>query len=83
MTWNNGATVTLTSGSPGPLPPSGNIGFNGVGPITVTANFSGTGAITQTTLRFYESRAVPEPGLLLLLGSGLVVVFGFRRKFNK
>ncbi|HYW41250.1 MAG TPA: hypothetical protein VE959_00245 [Bryobacteraceae bacterium] len=62
VTWSNGASVTLTSGSPGPLPPGGNIGLGlgTLGPITVTDSFSGTGDITQTTDRFYETLG-PEP----------------------
>jgi hypothetical protein len=40
-----------------------------LGPITVTANFAGTGAITQTSSRFFE--AVPESATMVLLGIGL------------
>jgi hypothetical protein len=75
VTWSTGATQTLTSGSPGPKPPDGNINIsNGLGPVIVTANFSGTGAITQDTLRFYEilPTGVPEPTSMMLLGAGLV-----------
>jgi hypothetical protein len=84
VTWSNGAMVTLTNGSPGPLPPNGNIGLGGgtVGPLTVTAVFSGTGAITQTTLRFYETvpqTGIPEPTTMLLLGAGLAT-FGIVRR---
>jgi hypothetical protein len=79
VTWSNGASVTLTSGAPGPLPPGGNIGLGGgtTGPITVTAQFSGTGAITQTTLRFYETigeSRIPEPTTLSLIGAGLIAL---------
>ena len=85
--WSNGATVTLTSGSPGPLPSNGNIGLPAdfTGPITVTATFAGTGAITQTSLRFYETpgqaAAVPEPANLswLVGGLGVIGIAGFRR----
>src|ERR1035437_8449923 len=68
------ASATLTSGSPGPLPGNGNIGFSGVGPISVTAVFTGTGAITQTTLRFYETvpNGTPEPVTMALMGSSLL-----------
>ena len=56
VNWSTGAAVTLTAGTPGPAPPTRDIGLGPsgtAGPITVTANFSGTGAITQTVLRFY------------------------------
>jgi hypothetical protein len=74
VTWSNGANVTLTSGSPGPQPSTGNIGFSGVGPISVSAVFTGTGAITQTTLRFYETvpNGTPEPVTMALMGSSLL-----------
>jgi hypothetical protein len=75
VSWTNGATATLTSGSPGPLPPLGNIGFNGVGPIGVSATFSGTGAITETTLRFFETvptSGVPEPVTIFAMGGALI-----------
>ncbi|MBZ5594201.1 MAG: hypothetical protein LAP39_18315 [Acidobacteriia bacterium] len=78
--WSNGAVVTLTNGSPGALPSNGNIGLGPgfSGPITVTATFSGTGAITQTSLRFYETlgtaSAVPEPGYTGFLLGGLILL---------
>ena len=74
VTWSNGANATLTSGSPGPQPANGNISFSGVGPISVSANFTGTGAITQTTLRFYETvpNGTPEPVTMALMGSSLL-----------
>lgn len=79
VSWSNGAIVTLTSASPGAEPPGGNIGLapGFVGPITVTANFSGTGAITQTSMRFYESggAVVPEPkdSMFMLIGLGFLL----------
>jgi len=85
VTWSNGAFVTLTSGSPGPLPSNGNIGFSGVGPISVTEVFSGTGAITQTTLRFYESipTGVPEPTTVSMIGLGMLGLGFTARKFRQ
>jgi hypothetical protein len=86
VTWSNGATVTLTNGSPGPQPSNGNIGLGSgtAGVLGVTAMFSGSGAITQTTLRFYETvpTGIPEPTTLGLIlgGVGLIGVGGYRRK---
>ena len=89
VTWSNGGSATLTSGSPGALPPGGDIGLGGagtLGPITVTANFSGTGAITQTTLRFYETVPQPPPGVpepatvaMMFGGLGLIGLGCFKR----
>ena len=71
-------TGTLTNGSPGPIPANGNIGLGAgtVGPISVSAAFAGTGAITQTTLRFYESipTGVPEPASAAFVGIGFAFV---------
>jgi hypothetical protein len=92
VSWSNGATVTLTSGPPGPLPPNGNIGLGTgtSGPITATATFSGSGGITQTSLRFYETGAAPNPlvgpvpepptASLMLGGIGLIVMGLYRRQ---
>jgi hypothetical protein len=71
------ANVTLTAGSPGPMPTMFSGGF--LGPINVTANFSGGGAITQTTTRFYES-AIPESATMTLLGIGLAGLGIIRRR---
>jgi len=69
-------TVTLTSLSPGPM---ANV-FPGVpGPITVLANWTGIGDITQTTLRFYEG-VVPESATMVLMGIGLAGLGIIRRR---
>jgi len=83
--WSNGATVTLASGSAGPLPGNANIGLppGFTGPIQVTANFDGHGTITQTSLRFYDSTSpVPEPATYGLAGLGLLAVVLVHRKFK-
>jgi hypothetical protein len=88
VTWSSvpsptNPTVTLTSGSPGPQPGNGNIGYSGVGPIGVSAVFTGTGAITQTTLRFYETvpnGGTPEPVTMALMGSSLLGLGLLRRR---
>ncbi len=84
VTWSNGATVTLITGS-GALPPLGNIGLGAgtAGPITVNAEMvPGTaGGVTQTSLRFYESAApVPEPATMVMLGSGILGVIARRKR---
>jgi hypothetical protein len=69
VTWSppgSPSSVTLTNGLPGPM---ASVFPAVLGPITVTANFTGTGAITQTSLRFFE--AVPESATMVLLGIGL------------
>jgi len=86
ISWSNGATATLTNGSPGPTPGDGDIGLpvGFTGPISVMASFAGTGGITQTSLRFYETTpsTVPEPrNLGVLFGAlGLAAIAGISRK---
>ena len=86
VNWSNGATVTLTSGSPGPLPSNGNIGLGAgtTGPIMVTANFAGTGTITQTSLRFYNTdgplTTVPEPNEAILMLIGIAMASAVVKK---
>jgi hypothetical protein len=70
------SVVTLTTSSPGPMASV----FPGVlGPITVSANWTGLGDITQTTLRFYEG-VVPESTTMVLLGIGLAGLGIIRRR---
>ena len=90
VNWSTGASATLTSSSPGPLPPLGNInlGSGSLGPLQVTANFSGTGTISSTTLRFYETISTPgttpEPAsLALMMGGGGLFGLGCWRRRRK
>src|ERR1035441_7126607 len=86
VTWGNGHVETLTFGSPGPLPSNGDIGLGSAGtqgPISVSAVFDGHGDITQTTFRFYENVATPEPLTILLVGGGLAAVGLLARKRRK
>jgi hypothetical protein len=74
--WSTGTGATLTQGSPGALPVAANIGLPPGGttaPISVTANFSGTGAITGTNLRFYQ-HVVPEPEPVGIVVAGLALL---------
>ena len=88
VSWSNGATATLTNTSPGPFPSNGEIGLTPgfTGPISVTADFVGTGGVTQTSLRFFETTppmpTVPEPAYLGFLVGSLVLlaIVGVRRK---
>jgi hypothetical protein len=85
VTWSTGATATLTSGNSGPLPPGGDIGLGAgsTGPISVSAAFSGTGAMTQTSLRFYETvpTGIPEPtAASLFLGGAAMIALGCCRR---
>jgi len=85
VSWSNGALVTLTDGSPGPLPSNGDIGLppGFQGPITVMADFSGTGGVTQTSLRFFETVvATPEPSFLgfTVIAFVLIAITRLRKK---
>ena len=84
VNWSNGATVTLTNGSPGPLPGNGNIGYNGQGPISVTGIYAGGGSMTSTTFRFFEQvpEPTPEPATMAMMLGGVGLI-GVGRLFRK
>jgi hypothetical protein len=82
VNWSNGATATLTNSNGGPEPSTGNINVNSLGPISVSAAWTGTGGITQNTLRFYET-TVPEPMSFVLIGTGLLGLGLLRRRARR
>ena len=76
---NNG--LILTCASPNENEASGTIGavgavFTGLSGV----GKSGSGLAGGTTAPYIETSAVPVPGTLLLLGTGLVGLVGFRRR---
>jgi hypothetical protein len=55
--------------------------WNGTDPISLEGFWPNQGAISHVSI--FGTTPVPEPTTMLLLGSGLLGLWGFRRKFKK
>jgi hypothetical protein len=57
------------------------LGWNGIDNITLDGFWPDKGALSHVNI--YGSAPVPEPSTMLLLGSGLVGLAAFRKRFNR